>query len=101
MRRILTAVALSSVALLAHAERDTCAELADAAEAAMQARQLGLTMLELSRSMDEAGVPAAQKKVAMSIAAKAYKKPIVEGSEAKLKAAQEFGNEAYIGCTGG
>lgn len=101
MKRILTAVALSSFTLLAHAERDTCAELADAAEESMRARQEGITMLELSRSMDDAGVPAAQKKAAMSIVAMAYKRPVVEGAEAKLKAIQEFGNEAYIGCSGG
>lgn len=101
MKRILTAVVLSSVALLAHAERDTCAEIADAAEVSMQARQTGMTMLEISRSLDDNGVPAAQKKVIMSIAAKAYKHPMVEGSAAKAKAVKEFGNEAYIGCTGG
>lgn len=101
MKRILTAAVLSLVALHAHAERDTCAELADAAQTYMQARQLGVTMLELSQSMDESGVSPEMKKVSMSIAAKAYKRPIVEGYEAKLKAAQEFGNEAYVGCTGG
>jgi len=101
MKRIFTAVVLSSVALLAHAERDTCAEIADAAEVSMQARQMGMTMVEMARSLDESGVPAAQKKVIMGIAAKAYKRPMVEGYAVKMKTAKEFGNEAYIGCTGG
>lgn len=101
MKRILTAVALSSVALLALAEKDACTQIAEAAEVAMEARQEGITMLELARSMDDAGVSASDKKFAMSIASMAYKHPIVQGKEAKANAIKEFGNEAYIGCSGG
>lgn len=92
MKKLMILAVMMMVALNASAkETDTCKNIAEVAETIMDARQSGVSVVDM---MEIAGDNDLMKKMVIY----AYKQPKYNGAEFRRKEIASFKNEFYIAC---
>lgn len=95
LKRTFAAAVMLACVPLAHAD-DFCQKMSHTASVAMSARQDGVPLRDLIASVR--GKNGGKEQPYEPMIFEAYKRPLVQGKEAKTAAATEFGNETYMVC---
>lgn len=95
LKRTFAAAVMLACVPLAHAD-DFCDKIAETAKVAMSARQQELPLKDFINATRKHSPE--KSKLMEPIIFEAYKRPLVQGKEAKASAIQEYSNLAYMGC---